>query len=79
MVSVVDLTTMDDPIGHVDRRLLEPSTFVRSRAQFPLRNPNHNFKRFNSNDGQVVVEGVDDHQFDNPRAFGKFLLIQHSF
>ena len=70
MVSVADLTAMDDPVGHVDHRLLEPSTFVRSRARVPLRHPNQTFRRFNSNDGHVVVEGADDHQFDNPRAFG---------
>ena len=72
MVSVIDLVAMDDPTGHVDYRLLDPSTFVRSSAQVPLRHPNHNFKRFNSNDGRTLVEGADDHQLSNPRCFGKY-------
>ena len=72
MVSEADLTLMDDPIGHIDRRLLDPSTFVRPNSTVPLRSPRHTFRRFNSNDGRVIVEGADDHQLTNPRAFGKF-------
>ena len=79
MVSVSDLNEMDDPTGHIDHRLLNASLFVRPSTTVPLRSPQHTFKRFNSNDGRVIVEGADDHQFDNPRAFGtysyEFLLI----
>ena len=75
MVSDAELTAMDDPVGHVDHRLLDPSTFVRPNSNTPLRSPTQNFKRFNSNDGRVIVEGSDDHQISNPRAFGKYTLI----
>ena len=70
MVSTADLTLMDDPSGHIDRRLLDTAWFVRPSTTVPLRSPQQNFKRFNSNDGRVIVEGSDDHQLDNPRAFG---------
>lgn len=72
MVSVADLNEMDDPIGHIDHRLLDVSLFVKPSAPAPLRSPQHTFKRFNSNDGRVIVEGADDHQLDNPRAFGTY-------
>ena len=74
MVSVADLTLMDDPVGHIDYRLLDPSTFVRPNTTVPLRLPRHNFKRFNSNDGNVIVEGECDYQLDNPRAFGMYQI-----
>ena len=70
---------MDDSSQHVDRRLLDPSTFVRPESTVPLRHPNQTFKEFNSNSGTVVTQGSSDHQFDNPRIFSKYriLLIQH--
>ena len=81
MVTVSDLTLMDDPSGHIDRRLLDQTWFVRPSTTVPLRSPQHTFKRFNTNDGRVIVEGSDDHQLDNPRAFGKLynLLISTHF
>ena len=63
---------MDDPIIHIDRRLLDPTTFVRPNTTVPLRQPQHTFRRFNSAGGRVIVEGSDDHQLDNPRAFGMY-------
>lgn len=65
---------MDSPSGHVNLRLLDPSTFVRPNSNIPLRNRTDTFKQFNSILGHVVIRGQDDHQFDNNRVFGKFYL-----
>ena len=72
MVSRVELAQMDDPIGHIDRRLLDPATFVRPETDVPLRRPGQTFKEFNSNSGDVIVQGSSDHQFDNERIFSKY-------
>ena len=75
MVSTSQLTLMDNPTGHVNYRLLDPVTFVRPKTNVPLRNRTDTFKQFNSNSGHVITRGSDDHHFDNPRVFGKCLIL----
>lgn len=74
LVSIGQLNKMDNPIGHVNLRLLDPSTFVRPNTNVPLRNRSDTFKQFNSAYGQAVVRGADDHQFDNERVFGMYII-----
>ena len=71
---------MDDPVGHVNHRLLVASTFDRPNSNVPLRNRTDTFKHFNSNSGGVLTRGRDDHHFDNPRVFGEYftLMIQQT-
>lgn len=73
MVSRVELTQMDDPVGHIDHRLLDPATFIRPGTDVPLRHPGQTFKEYNSNTGTVIEQGSSDHQFDNPRIFSKLI------
>lgn len=73
MVTPVQLAQMDDYTGHLNLRLLDPTTYVRPASDVPLRNRTDTFKRFNSNTGGVIVRGADDHHFDNPRVFGKLI------
>ena len=71
MVSRVELAQMDDPVGHIDHRLLDPNTFVRPATDVPLRHEGQTFREFNNNQGGVMIQGSANHQFDNPRIFSK--------
>ena len=71
MVSRVELAQMDNPVGHIDHRLLDPSTYVRPPTQVPLRHDGQTFKEFNSHSGEVIIQGSSNHQFDNPRIFSE--------
>ena len=72
MVSGFQLAHMDNPTSFVEHRLLSDHSLMYPTPRAPLRNPQHDFTRFNSNSGHEVVRGRDDHQFDNPRVYGMY-------
>ena len=74
MVAAQQLDLMDNPTSFVEHHLLDERALTYPTQRAPLRNAHHDFTRFNSNAGHEVVRGRDDHQFDNPRVYGTFIL-----
>ena len=61
---------MDNPLSHVEHRLLNPDTYVRESTMIPLRNSDDDFSVFTDSRGQRQVHGQNDHQFSNNRIWG---------